>query len=621
MKPLPLRPLPMPGEALSDYLERLAYANGYKGYELWDFLDRGEYSHEQMLSFALNGHVFPAFAGPAVRHVNIPVKSFGLQATDFTFMYRRWCPHCIENSAWLRVIWRIEVTTVCDIHRVQLLEECPACHKWATIQEIFRGTCECGVRFTSVVVPTTRKLVQLAHVLAASLEDSAALTLKNLKIVLTTAQLVRMIHYTGRLMDGPQLKRPGQIEGLDKISVASRFVDGTATLLADWPHAFWHCLEQYLEAAPDDLSVQRVFAPLYHVIYQDLRDPAFQFWRDAFELFLRNNWHGEVCGRHRLFKEETIQAFPNRGLARVARMTGVGRQTLKRMVHNGYLQGNSFTGPSKREFITIDCTQLSHFIPDPADYLDMRSAARHLGIKRTRLRHLVAAEVILADAQPDWTRSRQWRFRRSEIVGFMEQIKQSALPELSYAVTTVTLRHTLRHWRVTDTELGAILVAMRRGKIAFTLAEQGRLRDATFDECALHDWLERYRESTIGSVSVPTAAKLLGLKQEVVYGLIEKGLLAAELIVKREVPFTRILLSNLERFRQEYVSLVQLAKQQQTSPTALMNRLNAQPITGPKIDGKRQYFFKRDDLQGDILSGRLADGVAPDQVERQEKRA
>jgi len=248
---------------------------------------------------------------------------------------------------------------------------------------------------------------------------------------------------------------------------------------------------------------------------------------------------------------------------------------------------------------------LSHFIPDPGDYLDMRSAARHLGIKRTRLSHLVAEAVILADAKPDWTRSKKWRFRRSEILGFMEQIKQSALPGLSEAAATVSLRHALRYWRITNIELSGILLAMRQGEITFTLIEQGRLPDATFDECVLHDWLKLNRESTRGYVFVPAAARLLGLKQEVVYGLVEKGLLAAELIVKRDIPFTRIPLSNLEKFRQTYVPVMQLARQQRTTSIALMNRLAAKPVTGPKVDGGRQYFFKRDDLQGDIQSGRL----------------
>lgn len=308
---------------------------------------------------------------------------------------------------------------------------------------------------------------------------------------------------------------------------------------------------------------------------------------------------------NRLFKEETIQAFPKKGLARVARMAGVGSQTLKRMVHNNWVPGNSFTGPSKREFITIDCTQLSHFIPDPADYFDMRSAACHLGIKRTRLRHLVDEEIISPDARPDWTRSKQWRFRRSEIFGFMEQIQEHALPTLSDTEVAVSLRHVLRYWRVTNTELSAILVAMRKREIPFALVAQGRLSDATFNESVLHNWLELYRRLITGSVYPPAAAKILRVKQQVVYGLIEKGLLVSETIVKREVSFTRVSLSSLESFQKEYVSLIQLAQQHNTSSTALMNRLKARPVTGPTVDGNRQYFFKREDIQRDFSTERL----------------
>lgn len=89
MKPLPLRPLPVTREALSDYLERLASANGYQASELWSILDRGEYSHEQVLSGALNGHVLPEFSGPMQRGVDIKVRLLGLRAADFTRLRRR----------------------------------------------------------------------------------------------------------------------------------------------------------------------------------------------------------------------------------------------------------------------------------------------------------------------------------------------------------------------------------------------------------------------------------------------------------------------------------------------------------------------------------------------------
>lgn len=595
MRPLPLRPLPVPSEPLSDFLERLANANGYRAWELWGILDRGEFSHEKVLSDALNGHALPAFSGPVNPRVNIPVESYGLQSADFTHMCRRWCPLCIESAAWLRPIWRLKVATVCDIHRVHLLQACPACNQWASVQSILHGTCICGVRFTQVVVPAARKLVQLARALAASLTGTAVLELEGVTVVLTAPQLVRMICFTGRLIEGPQLSRPGQVRELEELNVASRIFDGVTTLLVDWPNAFWRCLERYVEASPADASIRRVFGSLYHVIYIDLREPAFQFWRDAFELFLLDHWRGELCGRHRFFREETIHSHHNQGLARVARMTGVGRETLKRMVHQDWLPAHKFTVPSKRQFITIDRTQLSQFIPDPADYLDLRSVARMLGIKLTRVRQLVATGAILADIKPDWRRSNRWQFRRSEVCGFMDQIRRAALPRLPKAAT-VTLNHALRYWRVSAIELCTLLMAVRQGELPCTLAAEGQLRDVTFGQIALHDWLERYRKSTTDWVTVTVAAGLLGLKEQVVYELVAKNLLVADLVQKDGRTFRRISQPSQERFRQEYVSLAELAKQQKTSAGALLKRLEAQPITGPKVDGGRQYFYKRGDL-------------------------
>lgn len=133
--------------------------------------------------------------------------------------------------------------TVCEIHRVHLLGRCPACDHFGSVQAILQGTCECDLRYAQSVVPATRKQIKLAQLLADSLEDRAILALGNTTVILTTQQLVRMIFYPAQLGKGPQLNRPGQVQNLEELSVASPLVDGAATLIADWPNALWHCLD------------------------------------------------------------------------------------------------------------------------------------------------------------------------------------------------------------------------------------------------------------------------------------------------------------------------------------------------------------------------------------------
>jgi hypothetical protein len=582
-------------EPLTDYLERLAHANGYNGHELWSVLNQDGESHEKILSNALNGFSLPEFSGPADRHVEIEVNQFGLQPADFTRYPRRWCPHCIKSQPWFRPVWRLKVAAVCAEHCSRLLETCPSCSAWPSVSSILRGICECDARFVDVSVGAARRHTRLARALEASLIGPAVIELESVKITMAAPQLVRLIFYIGRLNEGPNLRRPGQLAKLGEMDVSFSMFDEAAILLDNWPEAFWHCLEIHMDASPDDASVRRVFGAVYQVIYRRLRAPANQFLRDTFESFLLDHWRGELCGRHRLFDSNTIACHPRRGLARVARAHNIGGQTLRRMVNHGWLPAKQFTPSPKRQIITIDENQISTFIPTPADYLDLRSAARYLGIKRSRLRELVGLGAILADALPTWRRRNQWYFRRDLVIGFLAEIRKSATLNLN-SQTTVTLNHVLKYWRVTSEELATLLEAMKKNSVLYSVVEPGQLRDLEFDEAELRTWLLGHRQTTTEWVSVTNAAELLGLKEEVVYGLVSKALLAARLIERKGHIIRRISRLSLEKFEREYVSLASLAKRGNESPSAVLRRMTVDAVTGPRIDGGRQYFFRRDEV-------------------------
>ena len=105
-----------------------------------------------------------------------------------------------------------------------------------------------------------------------------------------------------------------------------------------------------------------------------------------------------------------------------------------------------------------------------------------------------------------------------------------------------------------------------------------------------------WHESANDWVFVTAAASLLHLKEQVVYQLVAKNLLVAEVPKRIGAKYRRISLASLARFRNQYVSLAELTKQHKTSSTALLSRIAAQPITGPIVDGGIQYFYRRADL-------------------------
>ena len=591
MRPLPVRPPPVPTEPILDYLERLANANGYNLREFQSWFGGEDGMCARTLTEALCGYPLPTFSGPESPRVKIAANSFGLQVADFTHMHRRWCPACIGSESWMRPVWRLKAATICVIHQAHLLQSCPKCDSYPDLQSILNGVCACGYKFSQSMSQATRAEIHISRVLEYSLTGPVALDLGETEVELNTLQVVRLICYAGQLSKGPALHRPGKIRDLESIKVASSLVAGTASLLANWPSAFWHCLERFVKAAPDDASIRRVFGPLYHVLYQDLRDPAFQFLRGAFELFLLEHWRGELCGRHRLFSDETISRHRHQGLARVARSAGLGSKRLRRMVHQDRFPANTFNPSSTKHLITIDKEVLARLLPDPNDYLDLRATSRLLGLKRTRLRQLVARGVLLADAKPDFRISNRWHFRRTEIEAYLTDIRQRAIEILHGE--TLTLAHALRYWRIESTEFGELMQALKLGEVSFSMPHQYRLCELTFPADELRVWLAKARGATVSWISVSKASELLFLKEEVVYELISKNLLVAEVVTKNGHAMRRVSLLSLQNFKATYVSASALAQRHAMSVSSILKKITTAPITGPKVDGGRQYFFKR----------------------------
>lgn len=91
------------------------------------------------------------------------------------------------------------------------------------------------------------------------------------------------------------------------------------------------------------------------------------------------------------------------------------------------------------------------------------------------------------------------------------------------------------------------------------------------------------------------------------YELIGKHLLVADLVSGGRSMLKRIQHDSLKAFQRDYVSLSTLAKAAGTTATALLTMLPAKPVTGPRIDGGRQYFFRREDLVGLKLSAAAED--------------
>lgn len=116
----------------------------------------------------------------------------------------------------------------------------------------------------------------------------------------------------------------------------------------------------------------------------------------------------------------------------------------------------------------------------------------------------------------------------------------------------------------------------------------------------IQDFLHQEAEINPSSMTVPELAKRLSVKQEVAYHLVRTGHIVSREVLAGRRRLRLIDLRALEIFEAQYQSGVNLAKSYGTSPKSLREILRGKgihPAIGPDVDGCRQYFYRRSEIE------------------------
>ncbi|MDQ2102880.1 MerR family transcriptional regulator [Azospirillum isscasi] len=110
-----------------------------------------------------------------------------------------------------------------------------------------------------------------------------------------------------------------------------------------------------------------------------------------------------------------------------------------------------------------------------------------------------------------------------------------------------------------------------------------------------------------GTLSVNGAARTLGVKQEVAYQWVRRGLLPTVLVPgKRAETGRRVTTEAIDAFRERYVTASELRSAGALGRSRKLAldiiAMGVAPVCGPSVDGARQYLFPRAEVR-DALSG------------------
>jgi len=606
-----INPRPHHNEALSGYLQRLARANGLTGKDAFKAFRRADESdvEEWVGRFGLP-RSWNETAVELRSPTNRSFKTWSMRSVKF-------CSQCLAERGYWKETWEITLVTSCTTHRTELVDSCPHCRATTCHSSMLDNCCKsCGLPITGLSLEGSSRLAsEPCQWLSSALEKAfysppmpSAVGLMGLPYTGLHELAGRLGVRSTRAQTLFQLRLPEAAS----VSVARTLADAAARILMDWPNAFRQLLStlKTIYSNSDDWKLASAFGPLYRDIHHDLNAPCFSFVRDEFESYLLDEWAAPLANRNRYLSHKTVENHHWVPLQAGAKATGLSRAAVVRLCQRGLIDHREEMRGS-RLLRVVHLGQLQEVSHHRHAAVTLEGASKILGLSMPRVRQLLSAGLLEFFGEHKAGRS-PWLVARDSleelVPGEVGQATESGL---------VTISFIAKHYLPAGGGLVELVQAINTGDLLAYRLDEG-------ESAALGQWLmrldelsswmeERFKGSHLefSGISVPKAAVILGIKEEVAYACVRLGLLESIPMKIGRCTQNRITPKAIETFRRKYILGPEIATYLGMSPRDSLRHLwdiRFRPVAGPTLVSAscRQYVWSRSKKLLEYLTWRAA---------------
>jgi hypothetical protein len=240
-------------------------------------------------------------------------------------------------------------------------------------------------------------------------------------------------------------------------------------------------------------------------------------------------------------------------------------------------------GRFRRVLAEGDIVRLEHLLDDPTT---VKGASRLLALPPARVRALTRSGTLSFSGG---------RLKKSEFSKLAKAIRQSAK-----ASSTDQLLHPLRlvlRDSVDVADTGPLLLAIQTGAVSIIANEENDfIGEWLVSKAEVEAWATAHRAEKSSYLTLGQVAKMLSLKHDVVLELVRKGLIVGAVKFPGIRGIWKITTAQVEAFRRKYGPLSEwtsLAGIRARDGFLWAQSQGLNVVSGPQIDGARQYIVER----------------------------
>src|SRR5450755_2604304 len=542
----------------------------------------------------------------------------------------QFCPFCLSETAYHRLIWMPVAISICLDHRCLLLDCCQQCNKKVSIREIVETHCRrCKSNLAGAkTLPLNndrgllfQRIIHSWFMNDTTLGDATLLLPKQEPKVLY--RLADGLQWAIRMLAGTdwpylhsvsedsqrpilqQDKKQNTITPYESYHLYTTAFKG----MINWPTGFYEFLEAYRKhLQPRNLFNGGPKADLGNLYTQWLQEywqhPSFEFIHEAFERYFIDTYPlNSAVRRTNVGKNIAVtDQLSYINVKEAARILKTTPKIINTLLRANKLNCETIIKTDRHQYKLISRVSLQNFQKEWDKLVSRTEAALWLGITERMLIDLVEVRLLSAEYSPEDGFSR-WAFHKSTLAECLARvathIKDSVIQEKGEEESLIDLIDASRQLFVVGLNAASILLCVAEGKLkAYQLTGQElRLGLLLFDRSDIQRYIQSVKTEN-GWIGREETTKLLGIKDVTLTRWVRSGLMPPAATYGHAQYFNQ---RAIVAFVTEHVTSEDAAKilgvgRLTVQKWARLGRLSEVCVSGPNIDGHHSYIFHKEKL-------------------------
>ncbi|MEH6502712.1 MAG: helix-turn-helix domain-containing protein [Cycloclasticus sp.] len=567
------RPRPYPDESFRGYVWRLTAENGYSSPASMLGILSTAYGHKVDMASLIRHNLQPLVAQALLNQRDRCSDRYILKG-----MFRV-CFQCLESKPYLREVWDYALLPWCLEHETPLvsLGQVPLAalseHYRLPHREVSNTTIE-GQRLSQLIA---NSLSFIGH----SPSDFPR-ELSNLD----ADRLQSLILLVGSYCEFGSRFQPRKFAIKESVDNAICILNAAGSVFLRWPTGLQH-LVKFSESVNSRRSIARSVGYLYKAIHKEITSADMIFFTHAFDSYLVENWPDIIDKKSAwMGKFAHGQGLYEPGTLLAKRM----HLTLSRLrfwVEQGFIDGHVICLQSGTKQVSVLKGQ-DNKVTSLISALTLDEVSKRLGLAKKCVRELLKRHLI------EGVKSglgAAWLIQEANLSEFMQVLRRGSGDTGSLS-SYVSLDRLMRyHSGHMHTQADLVQASIDRAVIYILLGSTDLKNNLLIEGGSYKSWA-----IAPDLLSIPEAAKELRVKQEVMYHLVNKGFISVTNLGRVGRFITP---ESMNAFRCDYVFTSQLRNDHFLTARQIiqvLEKIGVKPVSGPSVDGGRQYLYKREDV-------------------------